>query len=773
MSGLQFVDENGQPLSTTDNSDHPILRFFDGDRRKAVTKEYAGPWYVCVDEGVTPHVQVEEGGEVTHTKLEPAGGEDRYQLPNRDPGKAGLLTFYDKVDKGEYEPLSPDLYVRPGSLTEDEYNRLLRRIGELAIATESAKRAPIPDSAVGGISDEEAGIPDEPQFRAAKLYLRLAEVAKEQWPLIAENPSQEIGYRTRSVDVRRSRSSSQVAKRRAQRPQKQKVTVRKPAQVTATPSNQAVAFTLSRILVQQAPLLIDQLSNVTSNVVQWDAPLYDIIREEREEAERARKRLKRVAGTLTEKIEKVESWAQKRAQQSFVSQYGLHPELPRHPTRRLMRSKTYGPLYQALLDYLDHQTSSLDPREEGLVDVVRNRGVLRTQDLYEKWVFLEIYGQLILSFGFEPAEDGKDPFSDADITSGMLQLPEGSSYHLSRSLSKKGRKWGIDAELSYDRKIFDPPNYNSSHLRPDAYLDIHFDRHGEVETIAQHTSEHFQFAFDAKYRCYGALRGSDFRKEEVQEYNGLHFFLDLLETAREKYFEGLDSDAAFVIHSDPEWDSYWGEKPVEDLPGGEAQPGAEGFVNHRFGSIFSTPDGDEEGIQRIERLLRCVLMYHCKIDAYCWTCGEWVAPKQVTKGGEESQKGKGLLYQCCDRFWIVTNCTGNEKGNKHRLVKFNDPFHATDEDKDSKWSCICPKCGDLFGDEQEWEYQRVECPRCNGRGVIPRWNHIADGRCLKSKGGCGGDGYLKKKQPVGTSEVNIEERLQASDKQQGDNGLPF
>jgi hypothetical protein len=764
MSDLQFVDENGRPLSTTDNSDHPILRFFDEDRRKAVTKEYAGDWYVQADEGVTPHVQVEEGGETTYTRLEPAGSEDRYQLPDSDPGKAGLLTFYDKVDEGEYEPLSPDLYVRPGSLTEDEYSRLLRRIGELAIATESAKQAPIPDSAVGGISDEEADIPDEPQFRAAKLYLRLAEVTKEQWPLIAENPSQEIGYRTRSVDVRRSRSSSQVAKRRAQRPQKRRVSVRTSTQVTETPSNQALAFTLRRILVQQAPFLVDQLSNVSANTTHWDAPLYDIIEEERQQLEEKKKKLKRAAETLTERIEEVKSWAQECAQNPFVAQYGLRPKLPKRPTRRLMRSTTYGPLYQALLDYLDHQTSSLDPRQEGLVDIVRNRGVLRTQDLYEKWVFLEIYGQLILSFGFEPVEE-EDPFSELDSASGVLQLPDGASYSLSRLLSDKGRDWKIDVELSYDRDISNPPNWPSSILNPDVHLDVHLDRISKFRSIdspVKSTGQSFQFAFDAKYRRYRSMKDSSYREEDVQEYNGSHYFLDLLGTAREKYFKGLDTDAAFVIHSDPRWSSYWGEKPVEDLPRGERQPDAEGFVNHRFGSIFSTPDEEGEGIQRIERLLRCVLMYHCKIDEYCWTCGERVAPKQVTKGGEESQKGKGLLYECCDRFWIVTNCTGDEKGNKHRLVKFKDSFHATGEGEDVEFSCICPQCGDLFGDEQEWGYQKVECSRCNGKGVIPRWNHIADGRCLKSKGGCGGDGYVKKKQPVGTSEVDIEGRLRSA-----------
>ena len=764
MSDLQFIDGNGRPLSTTDDSGHPVLRFFDGDRRKAVTKEYAGAWYVRADESVTPHVQVEEDGETEYTKLEPAGSEDRYQLPDSDPGKSGLLTFYDKVDEGEFEPLSPDLYVRPGSLTEDEYNRLLRRIGELAIATESAKRAPIPDPAVGGVNDEEADIPDEPQFRAAKLYLRLAEVAKEQWPLIAENPSQEIGYETRNVDVRRSGSSSQVAKRRAQRPQKRQVSVRTSTQVTETPANQALAFTLRRILVQQAPFLIDQLSNVSANATHWDAPLYELIKKERQKLEEKKEKLRSAAGAVTERIEEVKSWAEECAQEPFVAQYGLHPELPKCPTRRLMRSTTYGPLYQALLDYLDHQTSLLNPRQEGLIDVVRNRGVLRTQDLYEKWVFLEIYGQLILSFGFEPVED-EDPFSDADPTSGVLRLPEGTSYQLSRPLSNRGQEWSIEAELSYDRKFFDPPNYDSSHLRPDVHLEICFEERRGAETTAPHyTTRCFQFAFDAKYRRYEAMKGAGPQSEEVEKYNGSHYFLDLLGTARKKYFEGLDSNAAFVVHSDPHWESYWGEKPVEDLSGGETQPEAEGFVDHRFGSIFSTPDENGEGIRRVERMLRCVLMYHCKIDEYCWTCGERVAPKQVTKRGEESQNGKGLLYQCCDRFWIVTNCTGDEKGNKHRLVKFDDSFHAIDEKEDSKWSCICPKCGDLFGDKQVWEYRKVECPRCNGRGVIPRWSHIANGRCLRSKGGCGGDGYLKKKQPVGTSEVNIEERLQAFDK---------
>lgn len=143
-------------------------------------------------------------------------------------------------------------------------------------------------------------------------------------------------------------------------------------------------------------------------------------------------------------------------------------------------------------------------------------------------------------------------------------------------------------------------------------------------------------------------------------------------------------------------------------------------------------------------MLRCILVYHARLDDVCWTCRSRVPAEQVNNEGEATGKGVGALYRCCDRFWIVTNCTGDPRGTtirKHYLVKYGrDSFHRTKEE--DPWSCVCPECGDLFGHEAP-RPQRRTCYHCSGQGYVNRstWlRYHPEGMCFE----CQGSGYIER-----------------------------
>lgn len=151
-------------------------------------------------------------------------------------------------------------------------------------------------------------------------------------------------------------------------------------------------------------------------------------------------------------------------------------------------------------------------------------------------------------------------------------------------------------------------------------------------------------------------------------------------------------------------------------------------------------------------------MYHTRVYDVCWSCRRRVVPEQVDKKGEQNKKGKGALYRCCGRFWIITNCRGGilegEYIKKHFLAKYGSKsFHATEEE--NLWSCICPKCGDVLHDGIPPKDVKVrkKCRHCGGEGYknLRSWKQYHhEGMCFK----CRGKGY-KYEYPYIKNEVNI------------------
>ena len=754
MSRITFVDKHGNPLPIHDQESHPLLRFMDSDPRRAVTKQYAGRWYVQVPKGINPAVRVETGendaGEFKPLiqKKEPS----TYELPQSlSIPAAGVLRFVDRQGTDSLVALSPSLYVQPASLKEEEYTNLLRRLGNLCVAVGSATLAPIPDTVVGGPVTDGEGEPDDPRFRPISLYLRLARVMQRQWPLIQNTPARRVAYRIQHINTRRASNSAQVAQKRAKHPGRRRLSILGRQEVTDTQENEVLAFVLQRVLIDQGPVLIQQLKSIKDNDLRWSAPLYDLVEKKKKDVRAQRTELVKSVQSKIHEVQKTIKWAKRQARAPIIASCGEQPELPSSPSRQLMRSAEYGPVYRALIEYLNHQPTTLDPRDQGLLYSIRERGILPTRDLYEKWVFMELYGQLILSFGFEPESSADNLFAVVSAQNGLLKLDSGTTFSLVRRVAENsGRKSHskIRIELSYEPRV-DRSN-RDGYLKPDVYARVKRDRRSALE-----------FAFDAKYRSYASMSGSGYASKEISKYGESHYFWDLLGTARDKYLHQLGTIGAFIIHSDPEKDSYWGGFPIGELEGSKQQTDTDKFVSHRFGSIFSTPDGPGQGLRRLEKLWRCILAYHCKLDDICWTCGSRVQPTRVTQAGKESRYGKGRLYQCCDRFWIVTNCTNS---GKHKLVKYGrESFHAIKDD--DPWSCTCPTCGDLHGQTDENPNPSPPtCKKCGGSGHIPSYSHVAGGVCFR----CGGSGDRRTKKQKTANTPNQPDETFAPDDE-----LPF
>ncbi|MBN2392659.1 MAG: hypothetical protein JXR84_18155 [Anaerolineae bacterium] len=161
----------------------------------------------------------------------------------------------------------------------------------------------------------------------------------------------------------------------------------------------------------------------------------------------------------------------------------------------------------------------------------------------------------------------------------------------------------------------------------------------------------------------------------------------MLGTAKQKYYDGIVYDAAFIVHSDPDTRyTYFGDIPFERIPHREAAAHLSAYPDHRYGAIFAVPGKTTN----LERLLKCLLMYHAGWYDICWIC-----QRRMTENGHERWKSRGqaTYFQCKygHGFWAISNCQGIDK---HTLVKLGEEsFHRT---KDNIWNCVCPKCGDTL-----------------------------------------------------------------------------
>ena len=744
MERLTFVRESGEPLALVDDASCPVLTLYEADTA-ATTKQYGGWWVVRSPR--PPLVQV-DGLETRYVPLERVNAPDTYRLPKevRDLGPtAGLLRFY-ASDEGEYVPLEPPLYVQPSSLTDEEYDQLLRRIGQIAVAVESAYKAPIRQSATVGKGNATA----DARLRPALVYLELFETVKQQWPLIESRPAKALCHEARDVDVRRGVRSAAAVRALVRRPERRTVRTLASAETTRTVENEMVAYVLESVLIGRAQAIRDYLEELSASEKHWDIPKA-FQSSQNTKVQPAQSQL----DSLGADIQNAQDWATRRRRSPLLR--GIPATPPRTLTARMTRSSEYGSVYHAFQTYEREQVPSLRAEPHGVIKALREHAVRKSSDLYELWVLFEVYAQLVLSFGFRVPKTARSLFDQTRLHDRHLYVRSGAVFDLEWKAAD-ARGPSIRVRLTYDafRSV---PGSPGDKLRPDIWIEITVNNGRPV-----------CFAIDPKYRTYADISDEYTRSmlrgaQRPEELGCDPYLVDLLHTADEKYRTTLGATAAFVVHSDrthggtwPEDASYWGDRPCIELdPGkrlqGERRRRAKEFVDHSVGSIYATPGSqapnsrgpstggrDPHGYEVIERLLRCILVYHVgrehpDLRKVCWTCRSRVTPLDV------DNRGIGNAYLCCGRFWIVTHCTGAQ----HTLIKYgSDSFHRTEIG--DAWHCHCPACGGTLSEEVSKlppaPEARKKCPRCRGTGRLPY--QPDNGRCWGEfwKGlGCD-DGYV-------------------------------
>jgi hypothetical protein len=333
----------------------------------------------------------------------------------------------------------------------------------------------------------------------------------------------------------------------------------------------------------------------------------------------------------------------------------------------LLASKGYGSIYHAFVKFEKQKVESEGRVDEELLRVIQQRRIHPVQHLYEMWAFLEIYDTLVSQLGFRPPSNEYSPLERCRHRAGNLEIDNRRPFKLEFRLGDGAEGCLLTCAISYDMLR---SHQKGGKYQPDVFLEF------EGRSAVRH-----RFAIDAKYRNYRSEQLQQrYRKDLLDTGSNSVYEWDLLHTAKRKYLDDLDCQAAFIVHSDLETPDYWGGDDHVRPGTPDPLPRITEFPGHRYGSIGLVP----ERTTPLVTLLRCMLMYHMGIVDICWKCR-----RRVRREKNERRVGWHYLCDSCSLFWIETWCFGEVK---HPLIMFGrQSFHETKPSDD--WFSKCPKCG--------------------------------------------------------------------------------
>ena len=706
-------------------------------------------WYVrLLRNSLPPRIQVGDDW----LRLVPVSGRDGYEVPaealrvlirSRSGGAvdaplasyAGRLCLWSGDDPAV--PLSPEISVETGSLEQKEFDAIIRRLRQLAAFHYSPFRSGDRRKNKGtfrpgtGPNDD----PDRCLLNAARQLRDLGDCVRTNWPLIRAAAAKETRLAASAVDVFRYRgpNSARMIQQAAARPAARRLEVLMPQESHRTAENRFLAYVLAEFFRKAGPVAgrledrADQLeadwaAGNNPNAPQFGRRYGGFVSSWNAGQQRAGT----LAGEMREVAEGIAGLAQDilpLRSEPFLKECLAEPALPERPSDKLTRSAAYGPVFRAYHRYRREAGSVFVPLNAGLeAALAASRSLYPAWNLYELWILVEVYDMLISRFGFEPVSPDH-PLRHVEVAGGevLWHRLTGREFRLRHApADAPGRETTI--RLWYDKeqdvpvcrpgkRCFRPgtcPGLScyekimgktGTHSRPDWSL-LKPDLLVEISTSGQ---KPMRFALDAKYRRYGQQYAS--HKEQLVYGVSTKFEADMLGTAKMKYRDGLGSQAAFIVHSDPDPRfGFWGSKPWDKTPAGENTPH---YPGHHFGAVFAAP----RDLGGLEMLINCLLMYHMQIEDVCWPCRRTVAPIEdlppprwdPRTQREVRRASLGNCYQCpdCQRFWVRTFC----QRNKHYLVKMGtQTFHDPKPRVPGMYAC--PQCGDQtrYGEQKEHRY---------------------------------------------------------------------
>lgn len=753
MADLVFCDAtSGEPLPFEEDGGYYVRTQYDGQWLARPVRVIEGRIGLRAGEAFHPLIW----DDASQSYILPARTKLEEKFAREVEGTPGLLELFcwsgrktDPLDR-----LDPSLFTLPASLSQEEYGALLSQLRETAIATKSAVQALVP---MGDQVSGQSATSVESIGRQAEALVTLSEITQAYWPLISARPARELRRKPLLVrtDDPRAQAPPAGVIQQAIRPDRTRVTIQAVAEAYDTPENRFLRYILEHILGEQAFVLAERLQR-RSHILRRQVGhhfkprglprRYQVLYQQRHR--RRQQRLENQIAwyeELAQKLQEAATWARSAVQSSWLQQSARRAGLPTQPSQRLLRSLDYAPVYQAYLQVTHATNVGIANRVLDMLGRYEERPVRSIDQLYERWLFFQVYQTLIDDFGFQPK--GLQPTEALNWKKGRLELPK-DGFQLVLWIEDQGEWIEVcQAELQFDatipasdcgpgRRCFSAricpslPCYKKitsgdwkHSLRPDVLLTIKYDGH------------EYSFALDAKYRSYDKPCVG---KSELQLYGVDNSFdHDVLGVAKMKYLDVLNLMAAFIVHTDnrPQY-TFFGQEPFHCTPERQAVAIEKGVLQrhrwsklareadfnidqegkvwpeHRFGAICATPL--QPG--NLHKLLKCFLMYHARIVNVCWHCrkrltvendGAHTEPSrdrdvrelsvereqdQVTRI-EKGQIQGAVYYLCpyCGDFWVLQRCYGQ----KHPLMKLGtDSFHAPSRIQSGEvWVNLCPACG--------------------------------------------------------------------------------
>lgn len=364
---------------------------------------------------------------------------------------------------------------------------------------------------------------------------------------------------------------------------------------------------------------------------------------EREEMKRLNGEIKALKKIKREKIKVYRSQTERMQQQirqlrdmPFLTKIQPQPSFLLKPTLLLLRHPVYNAIYEGYLEL--EEKLKLEERQR-IEEILDRSPIERTSKLYEYWVFLQVYEEL-LRMGFAP-ERSSENIENLLKRQGYC-LREGNQLSLIGDADIYNRNGNpLKVRLHYEGNLISP-------LRPDVILEF------------TEGTKRYLLILDAKYKNYTDLGREEYKNDVVNtayhKYKRLESNGELIESM--DYVRDQIS-ASFIIHSDS-------DRPLDY--------GSSGKRRNEYGAIPLVPNRSKFSSLNLKILLKMFMRMHLKRFDVCWSEGHEkpVRVRGQKKPGEDRADWERNYYcPVCHNRWWVNHC-GHwcQKNNQGRDVPF-------------------------------------------------------------------------------------------------------
>ena len=596
---------------------------------------------------------------------------------SRSKGYIGTVSLY--KDEACTESLMPVLRVHSTNLTREEFVEILEDLRNQVYAVSIYST----HLQVMGTDNYNAGdmMPLAKFLRVLAALEPVVDVYRKQLKMIRRNPARKIIRVPKVMSMERAVSKGHIAQTFRVPEDRRKVLVVGRESTLDTPEQRFITSTSSQLLQDGRAVLswlrsrLEELSRGETDAAigQKFYPHVSNVRE-KFRAIQAKKGVhpKSVSDavnvrTAREMIARISKKIE--GLQVQIGNPQMDIEGTRVRTNKLEMSLEYAPVLRAWTDF-SRQSTGFD-RTSGLLNELDERTVAPSPILYERWVTVRIYSEL-LRRGFHPVIGQANLIDLMSVTDGEVVLKQGAlDIALTAEFASKSVGVRIRHEPIMNRK--DGKGYRL----PDLVLDI-------TVTKEDGTLDSQVWILDAKFKDYQVAAPPT--QIEDQELYGSHFFADLLGVAEVKYRRGLGVFGSAIVHPNVSLEFlYLDEIKSDDW----RDTYIKSPCAHTVMALPLRPGSESDS--QVSRIFKVIFGYHMKLDDICWICGS-AAEKHPVPGAQ----GDGYTCPGCGAFWISHRCFGC---HHEPLLKFaSGPIHRTEEGQ--PFNVHCPECGEYFKEER-------------------------------------------------------------------------